>query len=262
MRQPLRYLLILTLLALSPSRSGWGTEVEAPMPDALRSPVAARTEPIWVSARHAILPNGKLNPKDLPEYSRRTLDQYLLAAREKKAQVQNDEPCSLFLGRYVDNPDPKPASSLSDLIENSLGIYQGRITGRDLGFLDGSPGTLLRLHIETSWKSNPEYSDKTLYIFYPVAQIELGGETLCSRNPGYSFRPEIGDRLLLFGYYAPLDASRTLIFPEAEHLFFEDRQRHLFLPQKLRGDVDLTVARSLSDIAEFLTAEITIPASR
>ena len=257
MRQPLRFLLILTLLTLFPSPPGWSSEAEPPMPDGLRSPVPTRAEPIWVSAHRAILPNGKLNPKELPEHSRLTLDQYLLQAREQRAKAQEDQPCSLFLGRYVDNPDPKPATSLPDLIENSLGIYQGRITGKDLGFLDGSPGTLLRLRVETSWKSYSGYSDKTLYIFYPAAQIALGGETLCSRTPGYSFRPEVGDRLLLFGYYAPLDTSRALLFPEAEHLFFEDRQGHLFLPQRLRGDAELTAAKSLSDIAEILTARTT-----
>lgn len=244
------------LLAFSAVASGWAADPVPPMPDGLRSLVPARKEPIWVSARRAILPSGKLNPEELPEHSRRTLGQYLLAAREERAKAQKDEPCSLFVGRYVDNPNPKPASSLGDLIENSLGIYQGRITGRDLGFLEGSPGTLFRLQVETSWKSYPGYSDKTLYIFYPVGQIDLGGETLCSRTPGYAFRPEIGDRLLLFGYYAPLDTSRALLFPEAEHLFFEDRQGHLFLPQKLRGDVDLTAARSLSDIADILTARV------
>lgn len=262
MRRHPRFLLTAFLLAFSAVPSGWGADPVPPMPEGLQSPVPTRKEPIWVSARRAVLANGKLNPEELPEYSRRTLSQYLVAAREKKARDQNDEPCSLFIGRSVDDPDPKPAGSLDELIENSLGIYQGRITGRDLGFFDGSPGTLLRLQVETSWKSYPGYSDKTLYIFYPVGQINLGGEMLCGRNPGYSFRPEIGDRLLLFGYYTPLDTSRALIFPEAEHLFFEDRQGHLFLPQKLRGDVDLTAARSLSDIADILTARTTKSGAR
>jgi hypothetical protein len=95
-----------------------------------------------------------------------------------------------------------------------------------------------------------------LYVFYPVARLNIGGEVICANSRTYTFRPESGDRILIFAYYPPLDTAGGLIFPEAEQLFFEDRQGNLFVPDRLRGDTQLLSVASLDDLAELLKQKL------
>lgn len=148
------------------------------------------------------------------------------------------EECQVFVGPATTHwPNPKPHESFADLMTHAGAIFSGEIVGISQGFYFGSPASLLKVEVGKQLRSSTELTTpRHYYIVYPVAAFQIRGEPFCASSAIHTYRPEVGNRILVFDYYAPVDVDGVLISPVREALFFEDRGGSLVTPTRLRRD--------------------------
>jgi hypothetical protein len=151
--------------------------------------------------------------------------------------------------------DPKPNRSLSDLAEQALAIYSGRIEGISQGFFSGLPSSLLRVKVTKAFRSSNLVASDEILIYYPFARFKVGSSTFCGGFHGM-FEPAAGDRLLVFIYDPPVDAAQTLVYPRSPELFFQSSAGRLIVPRELKTDRDLAAAGSLDDLEKLLRYQL------
>ena len=160
--------------------------------------------------------------------------------------------CPVFLSTPDEGRiDPKPNRSFSDLAEQALAIYSGRIEGISQGFFDGLPSSLLQVKVTEVFRSSTLVAREKVLIPYPFARFKAGASTFCGGSAAL-YQPAIGDQVLVFIYDPPLDTARTLVYPRSPELFFQTAAGRLIVPAPLKTDRDIAVAGSLEGLEKLL----------
>jgi len=175
--------------------------------------------------------------------------------RQEDGKLGVDLECPLTLASEEGRMDPKPNRSLSDLAEQALAIYSGRIEGISQGFFSGLPSSLLRVKVTKAFRSSALVASDEVLIPYPFAHFKIGPSTFCGGFHGM-FEPAVGDRVLVFIYDPPVDAAQTLVYPRSPELFFQTSAGRLIVPRELKTDRDLAAAGSLDDLEKLLRYQL------
>lgn len=223
-----------------------------------------RTAPIWVAAEKAAEEPDRedlFSPANRISLRHR---QQTPALPHKGGETRpgslfsliTEDACSEFsAGLEIERPDTKPHWSYADVAENAGSILAGRIDSIAVGFLDGTPGSLLRIDVSREIRRSGELAaGRYLYLYYPRAAFQIFGQTHCARNADFSHLPQVGEGVLIFNFYPPLDADGRLIYTHAEGVFFESLSGSLVIPKRLRQQARMLPANSLDGILEDLQA--------
>jgi hypothetical protein len=119
-----------------------------------------------------------------------------------------------------------PNKTLEELATHFGAIYRGRVTASAQGFIDGWPGTLYAMDVESASLPSPAQA----FFYFPIARIEAEGVTLCHSGNRYPDQPQIGRQVLIFARGSV--ASLTLVLePQDEEILFEREDGTLSLPK-------------------------------
>jgi hypothetical protein len=218
-----------------------------------------RAEPVWISAEEAAAPEkGGLRWQVFSESDQGNLRRFIAESerlkveRKSRGVRESDMDCPIFLSTPdEDRIDPKPNRSFSDLAEQALAIYSGRIEGISQGFFDGLPSSLLQVKVTEAFRSSELVARQEVLIPYHFARFKAGASTFCGGSEAM-YRPTTGDQVLVFIYDPPLNAARTLVYPRSLELFFQTAAGRLIVPKPLKTDRDIAVAGSLEDLEKLL----------
>ena len=89
----------------------------------------------------------------------------------------------------------------------------GTVVDVDGGYyMSSRPGLLLKLG-DVEWlKISPEYPlGAAVYVHVPVGRYQIGNVPVCADHPGWPEAPAIGDSMLLFPQFGPLDEAGSII---------------------------------------------------
>lgn len=156
--------------------------------------------PTWVEAEAAIAPSGADFNDDLfyPQNSRN------LRSNLATLEIDSERGCRLFEEYYVSMVNPPFRGTLKDAIDNSSLVAFSRVVGQAYGFDRGTPGQLLEVAIDRSFKSAPFL--ESYFIFIPIGVFQSGPFRICKSDGRYATPPAIGERvLLMIPPYSPLD---------------------------------------------------------
>ncbi|MFL6236876.1 MAG: hypothetical protein ACJ76N_27340 [Thermoanaerobaculia bacterium] len=222
-----------------------------------------RVEPLWVSAEAASEKNDVrwelFSASDQDNLRHFVADSERLRREAKSSQgnqvggKQGTElECPLVLATLDEGRiDPKPNNSFSDLTEQALAIYSGRIEGISQGFFSGLPSSLLQVKVTKAFRSSDLVAREEVLIPYPFARFKIGSSTFCG-GPESMFQPAVGDRVLVFIYDPGRNADQTLVHPRSPELFFQSSAGRLIVPKLLKTDRVLAAAGSLDDLERLL----------
>jgi len=218
-----------------------------------------RAEPVWISAEEATVPEkGGLRWQLFSESDQGNLHRFMAESERLKDEQKSrgvrpsDLDCPIFLSTPDEGRiDPKPNRSFSDLAEQALAIYGGRIEGISPGFFDGLPSSLLRVKVTEAFRSSELVAREEVLIPYPFARFKVGASTFCGGSAAM-YQPATGDQVLVFIYDPPLNAARTLVYPRSPELFFQTTAGRLIVPGPLKADRDIAVAGSLEGLEKLL----------
>lgn len=129
-----------------------------------------------------------------------------------------------------------PNKTLKELAGNFTAIFRGRVVAKAEGFIDGWPGTLYEVDVESSSQPSPA----SIYVYYPLARIEAEGVVLCHQGDRFPDQPAIGRQILVFAE-APDSETPLILSPQDEELFFERADGTLSLPSHY-GEADGEIA--------------------
>lgn len=178
--------------------------------------VAARARssssvPLWVSSRAAFKPDGELRAELFAPAHVSMLNENRLR--------NTDSNCRTYLGSPP-LEDFTSKDSLDSLISNALTIIEGRVESTDTGFLDGTPGTLISLSVNGTYKSLGQVATNgPVHVFVGEATIPTPTGLICSKTFSKIPTPRIGDDVVVFASVDPLDAEqRILVIDERTQL--------------------------------------------
>lgn len=223
------------------------------IPTHIASRFGPTSDPAWVSAASVVDRQGNLIWDSLPFGVRTGVE------LQMKNGAYKPGGCLHFGPLTYDHAGPvQPRASLKDLVENSLGIIRGTVTGLDQGFGAGNPSLLLEIRIDEWLKRSKKIANLDfLYLPYPVAEFEVGGYRFCKTDPRWPEPPRVGDRVLLFPYRIPYDPADQVIVPDPDG--FEvilERGEGIALPRQLKGLSDFAGAKNLDVIRERVRAHL------
>ena len=197
------------------------------------------TPPLWVSSRVAFDKNGDLRA-DLFEPGFRTM-------LEQNRAANADGGCSAALGAPVTG-DYAPKRNLDEVTTSALTIASGNVVAADTGFFNGTPGRLFQIAVRDVPKSLGHFRGEhgIARVFIADATIQTPHGTICSREPFAAAIPAIGDRVLLFSSFDPIDAERQILPVDARSQLIIEHAGTLHVPAALRGTGSQSVEQLLS----------------
>jgi hypothetical protein len=218
-----------------------------------------RVAPVWVSAAAAAAPGTDgLQWQLFAESDQDNLRWFMskserLKGDQKSLGTQNsDLSCPIVLARSDEERiNPKPNGSFSQLTQQALAIYSGRIESISQGFFDGFPSSLLQVKVTETFRSSEGIAKEQVLIPYPFARFRVGASTFCGAFPE-TYQPAKGDQVLVFIYDPPLNAAGTLIYPRSPESFIQSSAGHLIVPMPLKTDKDVAAAGSLEGLEKLL----------
>jgi hypothetical protein len=237
------------------------------VPGVIYMKAGPRVEPLWISAE-AASEKGEVRWELFSPYDQDHLRSFLADSERRRREVESSPECQAGETRGTelecplvlatldeDRIDPKPNHSFSDLTEQALAIYSGRIEGISQGFFSGLPSSLLQVKVTEAFRSSDLVASDEILIPYPLARFKIGSSTFCG---GFyrMFEPAVGDRVLVFIYDPPVDDAKTLVYPRSPELFFQASAGRLIISKLLKTDRDLAMARSLDDLEKLLRQEL------
>jgi hypothetical protein len=215
-------------------------------------------QPLWISASRALSADGSIREDVQSGGKRVQIDESFIVRRDAGSVARQDRAdvgvCdSVSHSVSDDRMNPKPNRRLADLRAYAHGIYLGEVDGIDQGFLLGTPGSLLSVHIDEPIKRSATVntSDGHVLVFYPYARIPLKDAVACRTEITFRFRPEVGTRLVVFAYDDPIDQGSKLIVPQYTELIFESADGSLAIRT---GDAISGRLRSLAELRDFLVS--------
>jgi hypothetical protein len=186
-------------------------------------PRADRVSPplAWIPADAAFTQTGELRADLFSE-----ADQFILNDIRKRNPTQ----CTVFLG-----PPPSDLflrqDSLDALVSSSRSIVRGRLLQRETGFHNGEPGSLFTLRPEAVLKSYGRIAaDGTLFLFVPEATIRTSKGLICARTFSEIPTPVVGDEVLLFVTFDPIDAEQRILKVDTQKELVVIHDGHVFSP--------------------------------
>lgn len=90
---------------------------------------------------------------------------------------------------------PEAGTSFGDEVRKAERIVRGLVVGREPGFFQSSPGTLLRVRNQETIHGEARVDDQ--FVFIPVGEVRLGEKSLCNSDPRFPVVPEVGGEVLL-----------------------------------------------------------------
>lgn len=244
---------------------------QEPIPDLIDRKIVNVTEPLWVSAEAATGDDGQLvwdyfssgDREVLKPLIERidagTVEEKVLVARQKLAQEDGSPylPQRLCptLDVWIDEPDweeARPRDSFVDLVQHARAIYKGEVTALEQGFLGAVPHTLMKVEVQDVLRSSEDFAASNhLYVAYPYAAFAIGSRVFCTDDPGYGYyRPQLGDKLLIFPNYGPLDEGEILIKPEPGEILAEKASGSMALPSTLGEEFAGKDLQAIQEAAE------------
>jgi len=171
-------------------------DTEDPLPRRLWGETASEDAslPVWIASEEAIT-EGRVRWELLPPHTRSYFD---LAERSvdraKKLGTRSSERCLVHLSLASGETGGTAGATIDGMTQSAQRAVTGRIVASRSGFLRGTPSTLYRLEVEVDTAEPPAVR----YFFYPVAELTLGGETVCFGPAGVSSEElHVGDEVAL-----------------------------------------------------------------
>jgi hypothetical protein len=226
-----------------------------------------RVDPIWISAKAAASDKGDVRWELFSSFDQDHLRSFLADSERLRREAKSSQgrqadgkrgtelECPLVLTSEEGRMDPKPNRSFSDLAEQALAIYSGRIEGISQGFFSGLPSSLLQVKVTQAFRSSDLVASDEILVYYPFARFKIGSSTFCG-GPESMFQPAVGDRVLVFIYDPPTNAAQTLVYPQSPELFFQTSAGRLIVPRELKIDQGIAAARSLDDLEKLLRYQL------
>jgi hypothetical protein len=182
------------LLLLTVS-TGWAL-AGGDVPGVIYMKEGPRTDPLWVSAEAATSEKGAvrwelLSPSDHDQLRSFLAESERLRREAKSSQddqadgkPREELECPLLLVSLCEERmEPKSNGSLSDLTEQALAIYSGRIEGISQGFFSGLPSSLLQVKVTKAFRSSDLVARDEILIPYPFAHFKIGSSIFCGGLP-------------------------------------------------------------------------------
>ena len=176
--------------------------------------------PAWISLNQVLNLDGTIDWSRLPPGAKRDFDDALWAEEANPPLLRfppdatlmpKPEGCEvLFLGWRWPSFD-QPASDLADLVDHSLAIYRGRVSGRSQGFSWKEPATLIGLGVTDPIKESDEVAKGRVWMIYPSARFTAEGRTVYRWLRAFPPAPQDGDEVLLFVFGEPVDAEGRVV---------------------------------------------------
>lgn len=195
--------------------------------------------PLWVSSRVAFDKNGDLRA-DLFEPGFRTI-------LERNRAANTDGGCRSALGAPVIG-DYASKRNLDEVTRSALAIVSGDVIGADVGFYNGTPGTLFQIAVHDIPKALGRFRDEpgSARVFIADATIPTRQGIICSREPFAAAIPAVGDRVLVFSSFDPIDSDRQILPVEARSQLIVEHAGTLYVPAALRGTGTQSIKQLLS----------------
>lgn len=201
---------------------------------------------MWVSAEAAI-DSGELRRELFDEFGISEITAGLEAAAHETALESgelNEESRSPYLpeelcrhSTVVDHAEGPKRDSLEDLQRHAIGIFDGKVVEITQGFLSGLPASILTVEVNEVIRSSPKIAAQpTLWVSYPYAAFAAGGGVFCRSEPRYTYRPRVGDRILLFPRSGPLDDDHRLLVPDPVEVVVEKATGDIHFSDELADD--------------------------
>lgn len=237
------------------------------VPGVIYMKTGPRTDPLWVSAEAATSEKGAVRWELFSSSDQDNLRRFLASSERLRREAKSsqgqqadgklgaDLECPLTIASEEGRIDPKPNRSFSDLAEQALAIYSGRIERISQGFFSGIPSSLLQVKVTKAFRSSDQVASDEILIPYPFAHFKIGPSTFCGGFHGI-FEPAVGDRVLIFIYDPPTNAAQTLVYPQSPELFFQTSAGRLIIPRELKTDRGLAIAGSLDDLEKLLRYQL------
>ena len=223
-------------------------------PDVLRSTNENRRAPLWVAASKAAAADGALAREHFEPHELRWL------RREREPNRPHASSNDGFHAQSCFGESPveiaAPAGSLKALA-NAPAILEGAVIGRNVGFLAGTPGALLSIRVDVRSERENTFSvpDEVL-VYYPEAEFSVGDRLYCVRPATHPARPRVGDRVVVFAYGPPVDATGRLLYVQAsKHLIFETPDGRLLPPAALREELARLSIMQTGDVMTWLEGQ-------
>jgi hypothetical protein len=218
--------------------------------DAIPKVLWSRHDPskaAWVSLDRALLANGQIDWNLFGELQSATL--------RRGIEAHKGSGC-VSIGPLQKVPmDSKVAQDLPSLARNSQAVLKGTVIASGLGFADGDPATLLKVRVDETLKSNPEFANEGyIYIAYPIAELTAGGVHICKSDDRLTSVPGIGDRLLVLPLSGPLDGDGELIYPYSQEIVVQKQGGGVTIPQRWTRNQPALKASSLPQVEAIIRA--------
>jgi hypothetical protein len=168
--------------------------ISGEIPEALYIPEAESTYPAWVAADRALTPSGEVDPSLFSPADQSIISRYLkLPAHEGCIRLgQEEEPEGVRVG-----PKAAVRQNLASTVKSAGWVFSAKVTARAPGFSGSTPGTLLEIVPEETFKG-PRDQDGVYYIFVPVGTFSVNGIRICKTDQRYAILPDVGERTFLF----------------------------------------------------------------
>jgi len=156
------------------------------VPGVIYMKAGPRTEPLWISAEAATSKKGDVRWELFSSFDQDNLRRFLADSERLRKEAKSsqghqaggksgaDLECPLTLVSEEGRIDPKPNRSFSDLTEQALAIYSGRIEGISQGFFSGIPSSLLQVKVTEAFRPSDRVASEEVLIQYPFAHFRIG----------------------------------------------------------------------------------------
>jgi hypothetical protein len=168
--------------------------LSAEIPNVLYIPETESPYPAWVRADEVLTPSGEFNAS-LFSPGARSIIQGRLQLPPRDGCIwwgQEDEEEGVQVG-----PDKPARKNLATTARIAGWVFRAKVTARALGFNGSTPGTLLEVLPEETFKG-PRDRNGIHYIFFPVGTFWIGETKICKADERYPTLPEIGEHVVLF----------------------------------------------------------------
>ncbi len=216
---------------------------------------------LWVSAADATTDAGKIRWEGFDPAGRATLRAEVLQSADlenaalqpvgERAPYLSEDLCSASTVIFSHFGDERPRDTWEDLVRYARGIFAARIVAIEQGFLGGLPESLLEVQIEEVIRPSRHFATSPrFFISYPYAVFAVGDQIFCRKYPKFSYRPQVGDRLLLFPSHRPVDLHALLLVLEPSEILAETPAGQLHLPEILRGEKELLTVHDFASLQQ------------
>lgn len=183
-----------TILIASPAfAEDTGDEIPAVLSYLEKDGTASHSDfPDWVSAKRAVTPSGELDATVLSPSVRAVIARYLEGGPTSGDCIDviaSDD-------HMVRKGRPGYRTDLATAIRTSDWVFKARVLAREPGFQGSTPGTLVQVLPETTFKGSSR-PPTSAYFFVPVGEVPIGEQKICIRNPDYAALPDVGDEVVL-----------------------------------------------------------------